>query len=114
MQHDSMRVSQIVSITALAVALFWAAVSPSRAAEPSGDEGCVGQAEIRELVARKAVIGPLEAIRAARAAAGGKTIRAALCGSGDDLDYQITTLHKNGRVVRVVVDGRSGNVTSKR
>lgn len=80
--------------------------------ERSGSrEVCLSQAEARQAVTQKTVIAPAVAMRAARSfAAGGRIIRASLCRTDDQLAYHITTLEKDGRVIRVTVDGRSGKV----
>lgn len=86
----------------------------SMAAERSVPPGCLSQAEMREVLAQEAVVAPIDAVRAARGKNGGKVIRASLCRNADDFVYQITTLQKDGRVVRVTVDGRSGKIEAIR
>lgn len=86
----------------------------SLAAERTVPPGCLTQAEMREVLAQEAVVAPITAVRAARSKSGGKVIRASLCRNADDFVYQITTLQKDGRVVRVTIDGRSGEIEATR
>jgi hypothetical protein len=85
----------------------------ARAADGEGTYSpkvCLSQAETRHAVSQKTVVAPALAIRAAARAAGGRVLRASLCHLDDRLAYQITTLHRDGRVSRVTVDGASGKV----
>lgn len=99
-----------VAVVVFACLAGGAAAADDRAAAP----GCLSQAEMREVLAQKAVIAPLVAVRAARAKSGGKVIRASLCRNDNEFVYQITTLRRDGRVVRVTVDGRSGRIEASR
>src|SRR5262245_2826030 len=64
---------------------------------------CLSQVETRHAVSQKSVVAPAVAIKAAARAAGGRVLRASLCRVEDRLTYEITTLHKDGRVARVTV-----------
>jgi uncharacterized membrane protein YkoI len=77
-------------------------------------QACLSQAETRHAVSQKAVVAPAVAIRAAARAVGGRVLRASLCRLEDRLAYQITTLHRDGRISRVTVDGASGKVEAGR
>ena len=77
-------------------------------------QACLSQAETRHAVSQKSVVPPAVAIKAAARAVGGRVLRAALCRVEDRLAYQITTLHRDGRVARVTVDGASGKVELNR
>jgi hypothetical protein len=77
-------------------------------------QACLSQAETRHAVSQKAVVAPALAIRVAARAAGGRVLRASLCRLDDRLAYQITTLHRDGRISRVTVDGASGKVEAGR
>lgn len=78
-------------------------------------EVCMSQAEMRSLAMDRTVIPSVAAIRTARATAGGgKVVRAALCQREGEFRYHVSVLRKDGRVARVVVDGRSGKVVSLR
>jgi uncharacterized membrane protein YkoI len=77
-------------------------------------QACLSQAETRHAVSQKSVVPPAVAIKAAARAVGGRVLRATLCRVEDRLAYQITTLHRDGRVARVTVDGASGKVELNR
>ena len=77
-------------------------------------EACLSQAETRHAVSQKSVVPPAVAIKAAARAVGGRVLRASLCRVEDRLAYQITTLHRDGRIARVTVDGASGKVELNR
>lgn len=83
--------------------------------ETRSPQGCLSPAETREAVARSEVVPPLVAVEAARAAAnGGKVLRARLCRRDGVYMYVITALRRDGRVLRVRVDGGTGKVASVR
>jgi uncharacterized membrane protein YkoI len=99
----------------LVVAASASVLSGATAADEARVPGCLSQAETREAVMQKTVVEPITAIRAARGAAGGgRVIRANLCREEATLTYHITTLHRDGKVKRVTVDGPSGKVGSIR
>lgn len=83
----------------------------ARAAEAGAPE-CLSEVEVREAVTAKKVVPQIAALRAARAKAGGEAVRARLCRDTEILVYRITALKRDGRVIRVVVDGASGKVLS--
>src|SRR5947209_8626633 len=62
---------------------------------------CLSEAEIREEVAAKRVIAQVAALRAARAAGGGEAVRARLCHGEKGLVYAITSLKRDGKVLRI-------------
>ena len=99
----------IVLLAFMAAATVATAQSEER--PRAAGEQCLSAVEARQAVAQKAVVPPAIAIRAARAAAGGgRIIRASLCRVGDALAYRVTILHRDGRVARVTVEGRSGRM----
>jgi uncharacterized membrane protein YkoI len=105
-----------VSLTArLAIAALLLAGWSAAAAEDGDREVCFSQGEMRELEAQKTIIPSVAAVRAARSAAGsGKVVRAALCRRGGDYYYKLSVLRRDGRVLRVTVEGRSGKVETGR
>jgi uncharacterized membrane protein YkoI len=78
------------------------------------ERACMGQAEMRQALEAHTLIQPADAIRRARAAAPGDVIRLRLCREDEHLVYQVTTLRKDGGVVRVTIDGTSGKVSTVR
>lgn len=74
---------------------------------------CLSEAEIREEVAAKRVISQVTALRAARAVAGGEVVKARLCRGEDGLVYAITSLKRDGKVLRIGVDAVTGRVVDR-
>ena len=73
---------------------------------------CLPPAEMREMVADHHVVAPIRAMRTARRAVpGADVVRANLCRSSDTLVYVITALRKDGRVVQVMIDAPSGELS---
>lgn len=79
-------------------------------ARPKGDDQCLSQAEVRELVSQKTVTAPGPVLRKARAAAGpgAKVLRAVLCRRDGQYVYRVAILMRDGRVVHQVVVARPG------
>ncbi len=73
-------------------------------------DACLTQDEIREEVSQKRVVTQVSALRAARAHLGGEAVRARLCRRESGLVYVITSLKRDGKVIRVLVDAPTGKV----
>jgi hypothetical protein len=113
------------SVCALAClsALAWGlATAPSlalglnRESEPHGNSRliCLNEAETREIVKSRHLIEPFTALKSAAALRKAEAIRAKLCHAGDEFVYEITLLHRDGRLVRVQMDAASGKLTPLR
>lgn len=96
------------------IAMFFAAMPVSAAAEPGAALVCLSQEETREAVSGRHVVDPAQASRHAREAAAGEVVRIRLCRQGEELFYLVTTLQRDGRVSRVIVEGNSGKVSTVR
>lgn len=103
----------MVLIYALAAVLI-ASPPVSAAAETSTALVCLSQEETREAVSARHVVDPAQASRHARDAVSGEVVRIRLCRQGDELFYLVTTLKRDGRVSRVMVEGNSGKVSTVR
>jgi uncharacterized membrane protein YkoI len=107
----------------LAGFVLWGAalLAPARAddlSEAKADAGvarraCLSEAEIREEVAAKRVVSQVAALRAARAAGGGEAVRARLCRGEKGLVYAITSLKRDGKVLRIDVDAATGRIVER-
>ncbi|MGL5362914.1 MAG: PepSY domain-containing protein [Bosea sp. (in: a-proteobacteria)] len=84
------------------------------AADTNASLVCLSQEEMREAVSGRHVVDPAQASRHARDAASGEVVRIRLCRQGDELFYLVTTLKRDGRVSRVMVEGNSGKVSTVR
>jgi uncharacterized membrane protein YkoI len=75
---------------------------------------CLAPGEARRLVASGEVVPLVAAARAARASADGEMIGGRLCNDGLDYVYVVTFLGQDGRVSRVTINARNGDVLSVR
>jgi uncharacterized membrane protein YkoI len=91
----------------LAFLTFCAWPAPARA-------DCLQMQETRDLIQAGAVIPLRAALKAARASATGDMIDGRLCHGGRGYQYIVTFLEPEGRVVRVTVDAKSGDVAGVR
>ncbi|WP_050996512.1 PepSY domain-containing protein [Chelatococcus sp. GW1] len=83
--------------------------------EAAAQGACLSPDETRAAVAQGGVVAPQQAVSAARdAASGGEVVRAELCRQGGGYVYRISVLRRDGRVMRIVVDGGSGRVLEGR
>lgn len=87
--------------------------TPAKREAPATKAGCLSQSEIREEVAARRVISQVAALRAARAAGGGDAVRARLCRGEKGLVYVITSLKRDGRVLRIDVDAVTGRLVER-
>lgn len=91
-----------------------AAVLAALAAGPAhATDDCLSPAEMREVVAGREVVAPLQAVRAARGLAPrSEVLRAVLCPNEKGMIYLITLLDGQGRIMQVTVEAASGKVMS--
>lgn len=89
-----------------------AAEPAAESAEPAA--GCLSDRDLRRLVENRTVVAPIAAIRTARAEVAGDAVGARLCRDGAEYVYRVTVLTKDGRIVRVGVDGRTGRPAERR
>ena len=75
---------------------------------PSAKPGCIAESETREEIKAHRLLEPFVVLKSAGAALKAEALRARLCRIGDDLVYEITLLHRDGRVVHIVVDAATG------
>jgi uncharacterized membrane protein YkoI len=89
------------------IAVLWAGAGPARA-------DCLPTRQARDLIRSGDAIPLAAAMRAARGAAPGEMIDGKLCRGGQGLQYVVTILGPEGRVVRVTVDAKTGSVLGAR
>jgi uncharacterized membrane protein YkoI len=74
-------------------------------------QNCVPPRKMQELVAGRQLVAPAAAIMTARRQVpNAEVVRANLCHGEDALVYVIVALRRDGRIVQVMIDGRSGRV----
>ena len=102
------------SRTIAAALLLGNLAMPALAADPP-HHACLSKAEQRAEVAAHRAIPLAQAIRAAHAhGRHGEVLRARLCRHENRLDYVLTLLSRNGKVVRATVDAATGEVANER
>ena len=105
----------------MACAAAWCALmagSPAGAAEAevhtvAAKPVCLNAAETREMVKSRRLLEPFAALKFAGAQRKAEALSAKLCRSGDDFFYEITLLHRDGRLVHVEMEAGSGKIASR-
>jgi hypothetical protein len=86
----------------------------ARAAEPELHAGlkpvCLNPAETREEVKTRRLIEPFAALKFAAEKRKAEALSAKLCHIGDEFIYEITLLHRDGRLVHVAVEAATGKL----
>ena len=90
-------------------------VRPPQAAEadlhPAAQKPvCLNAAETREEVKAHRLIEPFAALKSAASQRKAEALSARLCHNGDDFIYEITLLHRDGRLVHVEMEADSGKL----
>jgi uncharacterized membrane protein YkoI len=74
---------------------------------------CLNAAETRELVKSRRLLEPFAALKFAGAQRKAEALSARLCRTGDDFIYEITLLHRDGRLVHVEMEAASGKIAAR-
>jgi hypothetical protein len=74
---------------------------------------CLNAAETREEVKARKLLEPFVALKSAAAQRRAEALSARLCHRGDEFIYEITLLHRDGRLVRVEMEASSGKLISR-
>jgi hypothetical protein len=83
--------------------------SPHGAAKPV----CLSAAETREMVKSHRLLEPFAALKFAGAQRKAEALSARLCRTGDDFIYEITLLHRDGRLMHVEMEAATGKIASR-
>jgi uncharacterized membrane protein YkoI len=94
-------------LASLAILALAAAASPAAAA-------CFSAEETREHVQKHGLIALNNVVRSARGGAQADLISARLCETAGNLVYMVAMLGRDGKVMRITVDARSGDVINHR
>jgi uncharacterized membrane protein YkoI len=106
----------------MACAAAWCALAACSAAYPAEAElhaaaaakpVCLNAAETRELVKSRRLLEPFAALKFAGAQRKAEALSARLCRTGDDFIYEITLLHRDGRLVHVEMEAASGKIAAR-
>ena len=115
MNGSNVILASLVAATLIATVTARAEDPPAEPAVPSEPTAaCLNDRDLRRLVENRTVVAPIAAIRTARAEVVGEAVGARLCRDGGDYVYRVTVLTKDGRIVRVGVDGRTGRPADRR
>jgi hypothetical protein len=71
---------------------------------------CLNAAETRDTVKSRHLLEPFAALKFAGAQRKAEPLSAKLCRIGDDFIYEITLLHRDGRLVHVEMEAGSGKI----
>jgi hypothetical protein len=74
---------------------------------------CLNAAETREMVKSRRLLEPFAALKFASGQRKAEALSARLCRSGEDFVYEITLLHRDGRLVHVEMEAASGKIASR-
>ena len=92
--------------------------APVRAAEAeahpvAAKPVCLNAAETREMVKSRRLLEPFAALKFAGAQRKAEALSARLCHTGEDFVYEITLLHRDGRLVHVEMEAATGKIVSR-
>jgi uncharacterized membrane protein YkoI len=98
-----------------AVLILSAACADARAAEAEPHAAalrpvCLGAAETRDEVKAHKLIEPFVALKSAAQQRKAEALSARLCHIGDEFIYEITLLHRDGRLTRVEMEAATGKL----
>ena len=71
---------------------------------------CLGAAETAEAVKSRHLLEPFAALKFASAQRKAEALSAKLCHTGDEFIYEITLLHRDGRLVHVEMEAATGKM----
>jgi hypothetical protein len=118
-RFDSRGFHFMAALAMVCRAAAWCAVMASAAANAAEAETphavaakpvCLNAAETREEVKSRHLIEPFAALKFAAAQRKAEALSARLCHTGDDFFYEITLLHRDGRLVHVEMEATTGKV----
>ena len=78
------------------------------------DTVCFSAEDTRDHVARQGLISLSDVVRSARGGGQAELISARLCETSGNMVYMIAMLGRDGRLLRLTVDARSGNLINTR
>ena len=87
----------------------------ARAQSPTPAKGaCFATAETREEIKTHHLLEPFVALKSAAASVKAEALTAKLCRLGEEFVYEIALLHRDGRLVHVVMNAVTGKLTNPR
>jgi hypothetical protein len=99
-------------LLSLACLLF--AASDALGAEAAPRPACMSASETREEIAAHHLLEPFAVLKSAAAIAKAEALSAKLCRLGEEYVYEIALLHRDGRLVHLVMNAATGKVVNSR
>ena len=90
------------------------AASGALGAEATPRPVCMTTAETREEIAAHHLLEPFAILKSAAAIAKAEALSAKLCRSGEEYVYEIALLHRDGRLVHLVMNAATGKIVNSR
>jgi len=118
-QERGFAVMAALAIVSRAAVVCLAMMSPAARgseAEPhaaSGKPACLSASETREQVKARKLVEPYVALKTAAQQRKAEALSAKLCASGDDYFYEITLLHRDGRLIHVQMEAATGKLIAR-
>ncbi len=102
-------------VLTLAATICVAAAGPARAQTPAAAKPvCFATSETREEIKAHHLLEPFVALKSAAATVKAEALSAKLCRLGDEFVYEIALLHRDGRLVHVVMNAVTGKLANPR
>jgi uncharacterized membrane protein YkoI len=102
-------------VLALAATVCASAAVAARAQTPMAAKGiCFATSETREEIKAHHLLEPFVALKSAAATVKAEALSAKLCRLGDEFVYEIALLHRDGRLVHVVMNAVTGKLANPR
>ncbi|MGD1038223.1 MAG: PepSY domain-containing protein [Roseiarcus sp.] len=107
-----------ISLALAFCAIGFGAPLASRASETEAHSAvkpvCLPQSETREEVKARRLLEPFSVLKSAAAQFKAEALSAKLCRLGDEFVYEIALLHRDGRLVHVVMNAATGKLIGAR
>jgi hypothetical protein len=104
----ALAIASRAAVVGLAMTCAQARAAEADTRPPITKPVCLTASETREEVKSRRFLEPFAALRYAALQHKAEALSAKLCHSGDEFFYEITLLHRDGRLVRVEVDAGTG------
>ena len=104
----ALAIASRAAVLGLAMSCAQARAAEADVRPPAAKPVCLNATETREEVKARHFLEPFAALRYAALQHKAEALSAKLCRSGDEFFYEITLLHRDGRLVRVQVEAGTG------
>jgi hypothetical protein len=108
------RISLYPLVVALSLIVGAPETEAARAQTPPAKGVCFSTSETREEIKSHHLVEPFVALKSASVSVKAEALSAKLCRVGDEFVYEIALLHRDGRLVHVVMSAVTGKLTNTR